>query len=239
MKDEASLVMKNLLIISMLLAFCSMTQAEGAGKIVKWVDSKGVTHYGDKMPSEQVAKTSTEMSKTGVVIKRNAPPKVVNTVVIEQQSEQDRQDKVLMSSYTNAQEIDAARDRSLQMDQANLSALTQQKETLTARNQRNQNTAESFKARNKPLPLNIAKELTAASTESKSLDRQIADKKLSMENTRKRFAADKARFIALKQPSATVQAPATAELNGSEMAKINTTPIVIAPVNSAKSASVP
>ncbi len=216
--------MKKLLILSILLAFCGIAQAESTGKIVKWVDSKGVTHYGDKIPVEQVGKTSTEMSKSGVVVKRNAPPKVVDTAVIEKESEQSRQDKVLMSSYTNAQEIDAARDRSLQMDQANLTALMQQKETLVTRNQRNQKTAESFKARNKPLPINIAKELKLASTESKSLDKQIADKKMNMQNTRKKFAADKARFIALKQPVTTPTTATSSELNGSEMPKTNAAP---------------
>ena len=62
-------------------------------------------------------------------------------------------------------------------------------------------TAQSFRARNKPLPPYLSEELRLSKLESANIDKQMAQRKLNMEATRKRYAEDKERFIALKQPT--------------------------------------
>ena len=41
-----------------------------AGKLYKWVDEKGVVHYGETIPPEYKDRASVEMSPRGVVIRR-------------------------------------------------------------------------------------------------------------------------------------------------------------------------
>lgn len=205
------------------LVFCPAAKAanqeagastSGTGKrIVKWVDSSGATHYGDKLPVQETGRNNTEMSNQGIVLKRN----VQTDSKTEQQDQEklaaQRKDNILLASYTNAEEIDLARDRNLQMDQAALQALTVQKQNVADRTTRNQKNADSFRKRKKPLPPYLSDELKLAKSESSRIDKQIAERKLSMDATRKRFADEKSRFIALKQsitPGANAMTPSVA-----------------------------
>ena len=169
-------------------------------KIVKWVDRSGVTHYGDKLPAQEAGRNSSEMNNQGIVVKQIIIGDKKNEVIDQQKLEQARKEKILLASYTKPEEIDLARDRNLQLDQAALQALTQQKINVTTRTTRNNKAIEGFQARKKPLPPYLIDELKLAKTESANIDKQLAQLKLSMEATRKHYAEEKARFIALKYP---------------------------------------
>ena len=169
-------------------------------KIVKWVDKQGVTHYGDRPPSYEESKSNVELNNRGLIMKKNAPIEHKNEAQDLQQQQQGRKDKILLASYTNANEIDLARDRSLELNKAAMTSLASQKENVAARIARNATTADGFKQRNKPLPANLDKEFKDTLAQSSRIDKQIADRKLEMEQTRKNYADDKARFLILKQP---------------------------------------
>ena len=189
-------------------------------KILKWVDKTGVTHYGDRPPSFEESKSNVEMNKRGQVVKRNDYAVKKTNEQDLQQGNQDRKDKILLASYTNANEIDLARDRSLEMNKAALTSLASQKENLAARIARNNQTAEGFKQRKKPLPANLDKEFKDALAQSGLLDKQMANRKLEMEQTHKNYTEDKARFLILKQPvAANDVAPAAAPVADSPSAQ--------------------
>jgi Domain of unknown function (DUF4124) len=171
-------------------------------KIVKWVDSKGVTHYGDKLPAQEAGRKNAEMNAQGMVLKQNNLPVSKGDVANQQKLELERKDKILLASYTKTEEIDLARDRNLQMDLAAVQSLEQQKISAETRAARNNKTAEGFKARNKPVPPYLVEELKLSKSESTSIDKQLTQRKLAMEATKERYAEEKIRFIALKQPTA-------------------------------------
>jgi hypothetical protein len=178
------------------------TSNSGSGKkIVKWVDSSGVTHYGDKLPAQEAGRNNAEMNSQGMVLKHNVKVDPKNEILDQQKLDKERKDKILLASYTNAEEIDLARDRNLQTDLAAIQALSQQKISTANRSARNNKTAQNFRARNKPLPPYLSEELRLSKIESANIDKQMAQRKLNMEATRKRYAEDKERFIALKQPA--------------------------------------
>lgn len=183
-----------------LLVVSSAANADGK-KIVKWVDSKGVTHYGDKLPAQDAGRNSSEMNNQGMVVKQNVVTEKKNDALDQEKLERARKDKILLASYTNAEEIDLARDRNLQMDLAALQSLTQQKLNITNRAARNNKTAESLRARKKPIPPYLVDELKLSKMETSKIDRQLAERKLSMEGTKARYAEERARFTALKQPT--------------------------------------
>lgn len=169
------------------------------GKIVKWVDNKGVTHYGDQLPTKQIGKSNSELSKHGVTLKKNTRIKNKETISYnEEKLAQQRKDNILLSSYTNAEEIDLARDRNLEMANATLQAITVQKENITSRIKRNNKEMEGYSNRNKPVPSALTEELKIAVSESRKKDEQIANQKLNIEATKKRYATEKTRFVTLK-----------------------------------------
>ena len=192
--------MEKVILVLMLSVFTASGAATADTIILKWVDKQGVTHYGDHPPSFEESKSNVEMNNRGLVVKKNAPLEHKNEVLDLHQKQQDRKDKILLASYTNANEIDLARDRSLEMNKAAMTSLALQKEGITARIVRNNTTADGFKQRNKPVPANLDTEFKDAVAQSGRIDKQMADRKLEMEQTRKDYAEDKARFLILKQP---------------------------------------
>lgn len=190
----------SMLIIFSLLAMSNMAAAEGK-KIVKWVDSKGVTQYGDKMPASDAGRNNSEMNTQGMVIKKKITTNKSNDLQDQQKLEQDRKDKILLASYTKAEEIDLAKERNLELDKAALQALTQQKINITNRTARNNKLADGFKARKIPLPAYLIEELKLSKTETANIDKQMTQRKLSMAATDARYTEEKVRFVALKQPT--------------------------------------
>jgi hypothetical protein len=208
-----------LLLASMLIL--SSTAYADSKKIVKWVDSKGVTHYGDKLPAAEAGRSSTEMNNRGIVVKRNDTVTQRNDVFEQEKLEKERKDKILLASYTNAEEIDLARDRSVEMDKAALTSLTSRKESVVARIARNNKTAEGFRNRKKPVPPYLLDELKLSKQESANIDKQLTQRKLSMEATKARYAEEKARFIALKQPTISTPVSAPEPASSNDAAKTN------------------
>jgi hypothetical protein len=189
----------SLMIIFSLLIVSNMAVAEGK-KIVKWVDSKGVTQYGDKLPASEAGRNNAEMNAQGMVVKKNVTTNNSNDLQNQQKLEQERKDKILLASYTNAEEIDLAKERNLELDKAALQALSQQKINITNRTARNNKLADGFKARKKPLPAYLVDELKLSKTEIANLDKQIVQRKSNMAATNARYTEEKVRFMALKQP---------------------------------------
>lgn len=104
----------------LLLAFSFSAEA----KLYKWVDDKGVTHYGEVIPPEYADKERDALKKSGLLEKR--PEKVDPAAIrakeeaeqkrkIESQAamEQQRRDSTLLNTYSNENEIDQALERSL------------------------------------------------------------------------------------------------------------------------------
>jgi hypothetical protein len=185
-----------------LLAMCNLAAAEGK-KIIKWVDSKGVTQYGDKLPASEAGRSNTEMSTQGVVIKQNVAANQPQTLLDQQKLDQNRKDSVLLASYTHAEEIDLACERNLQLDKAAVQALEQQKILVSTKAASNAKRVKDLKARKKPLPNHLSDEINASNKELEAINQQLAQRKLNMQATRARYSEDKARFIQLKQASAT------------------------------------
>ena len=187
------------ILATIILVLSDVAYADGPN-IVKWVDSSDVTHYGDKLPAQEAGRNRSEINSQGIVVKQIIIGNKKNEGINQQKLEQERKEKILLASYTNPEEIDLARDRNLQLDQAALQALMQQNINVTSRTTRNNKAIKDLQARKKPLPPYLIGELKLAKTESANIDKQLAQLKLSMEATRKHYEEEKARFIALKYP---------------------------------------
>ncbi len=102
-------------------------QGKSTGKMYKWVDEHGVTHYGQIIPPEYRDQGAEEMNRRGLTVRRIEPASTPEERrALEEKlerereeqkriAEQRRRDRALMNTYGSANEIDAARDRNLAM----------------------------------------------------------------------------------------------------------------------------
>ena len=185
--------------------FAAGQQANPANnKIIKWVDEKGVTHYGDSMPAQYSGRDSTVINSQGIVILKrdktaksqagNSDKEVLDKANMEQQ----RHDRALLAAYTTEQEIDLARDRNLQLDEVIVQGLQQRKASAQTRLETSKKVADGFNNRKKPVPADITRELQEIQAEIAKIEDQIVQRHTNMDATRKRFDNDKRRFVELK-----------------------------------------
>jgi vacuolar-type H+-ATPase subunit I/STV1 len=111
--------------MTLVAALAALGALPAAAATYKWVDEKGVVHYTDKIPPEQVPKGNVQLDKQGVTIKRTEPAPSAeerrakaDREAREQQLARERElverrDKALLSTYTMESEIDLARRRAL------------------------------------------------------------------------------------------------------------------------------
>lgn len=192
----------NLGLVFLLLGmYFSLANAEGTSKkIIKWVDEKGVTHYGDVQPTEYNNKNSV-LNSRGMVI-QNHDVKTQTPVDTPEQQEQQRKDKALLASYTTQEEIDLALERHLQMDEITTQGLLVRKTSVQKQLTANKKTADGFVTRKKEVPADLTQDIKSNEAEIVHIDAQIKQQKESSEASKQRFAADKQRFIELKSTAA-------------------------------------
>jgi hypothetical protein len=187
------------LVLLISLAFCSHALADK--RILKWVDNQGVTHYGDQMPPTAAGKSNQVINKQGVVVQHNNQPSVNETQEKNKKEilEQERKDSVLLASYTTADEIDLARKRNLEMENATITALKSQKTNVDDRLNRNIASAQAFVDKKQAVPDYLKEEISLAKVESEKFDNNISLHQQILEKINQQYDAEKARFIALKK----------------------------------------
>jgi len=111
-----------ILAVGFILSLVFSVNAEA--KLYKWVDDNGTTHYGEVIPPEYANKDRDSINKSGLLNKR---PEKINPEALRAKEEaeqkrkidnqaameQQRRDNALLNTYSNENEIDQARDRSL------------------------------------------------------------------------------------------------------------------------------
>jgi hypothetical protein len=192
-----------LLALTSLVLACNQVWAEAgasnnSGRIIKWVDEKGVTHYGDHMPVQDANRNNSVLNNQGLVIKRNQPATAVKPEEDQASIDQQRHDRALRAAFSNEQDIDFARDRNLQPDETAINGLEQRLSNTQARMDANKKQADDFIKRKKPVPPDLNQELQNNNTEIAQIKQQIAQRQQSMEATRQRYENDKRRFVELK-----------------------------------------
>jgi uncharacterized protein DUF4124 len=192
----------NRIFMVLLMSLFIFTQPAHAEKrILKWIDSKGVVHYGDQLPPTAAGNSNQEMNKQGITIKRNviAVNSEEDEKLKEEKLEQKRKDNVLLASYTTVEEIDLARNRNLNLEKTTLQALKIQKDTIDERLKRNIANAKNFQAKNKPVPDYLKEEIKIAKTETGTIIKKMADHERNLAKINRHYDAEVTRFIALKE----------------------------------------
>jgi len=185
-------------------------------RIVKWVDEKGVTHYGDSLPLEQANKASVVLDKKGAVVKQNdaSPPPEERVRLNEEKEkqerlalEQERRDKYLLNAYSNEKDIELAEGRDVRSEESTIQTLEVNLGSAHKKLDENQKFAAGLQARKKPLPADLVKDIELSKKDVSRIEGQIEQKRKEIKDIREHYAEDKRRFRELKGYKAPAAAP--------------------------------
>lgn len=174
-------------------------------KLYKWVDDKGVTHYGETVPAEYANKDRSELNKTGRVVsttdvltpeehraKEAADAK--RRADLEAERNAKLHDSSLLNTYSNVKEIDLARARNVQQldarGQVSNKQLGEANKTLTELKAK----ADSFAKTGKPIPAYLKEDLDNAQAAADKLGKEVATINADKAALEARYDADKARY---------------------------------------------
>ena len=188
-----------------------LTDAAAAAKIYKWVDEKGVTHYGEAIPPEYKDQAAAELTKRGVTVRKwdaTATPEqrkaVEDKAILEREErqrafEQRRRDMALVNTYTSVKEIDDARERTVQLPQQAIRGLEPrlrkaQEGLLAAQRQ----VAEVTKS-GKPISEGLEQDVADRKAEVDGIKADIERHQAQVLAIKAKYDSDKRRYLELTQ----------------------------------------
>jgi Domain of unknown function (DUF4124) len=182
--------------------------APASADTYKWVDEKGVVHYTDKMPAEDVNKAADVLDKQARPIKHIDPPLTPEQRAAKDaedkrklaaqraQEEADRQDRALMQSFTSPQEIELSKARALatidgqiESSRAYVGQLEKRKEEIEAR---------KAALGSKPIPDSMEREVASIDAEVARQSALIDQRQQERLQTAARYDGFSARWNAIK-----------------------------------------
>lgn len=190
------MMIKTILCCITLVFLSANAQAEGK-RIVKWVDKYGVTHYGDQAPLPDSTNKTSELSKSGAIVKQheqNASQHEAEKIT----SEQLRRDSALLASYNSVEEIDIASDRNTRIDKSALESLDQKRTNLSEQQKKNAEKIADLTKRKRPVPPQLMQDHQKYQADIAMTDKQMVTKKHDIEVIRQRYESDKQRYQELK-----------------------------------------
>lgn len=183
------------------LAFCT----PAAAKLYKWVDDKGITHYGETIPPEFAAKERAELNKAGRIVNKEealTPEELrakgeVDAKLREDEKaarEQRRYDLTLTSTYTTADEIDLARNRSLQQIDARINSINSQLKMSSNSMVGLQKESDAYTKASKPIPESLHDDLQQTQSRLERLKQTLEKIKEERTTVDARYDSDKSRY---------------------------------------------
>lgn len=176
----------------------------------RWVDEQGRVHYGDHIPSKDAGLGSVELDKQGRVKKetprtRLSPEERARLEAEQRRREearrqdeaQQRRDRALLTTYVDETEIDLARDRALDQEEANLKGLRARQQVETAK-LRAANAQLAQHGNGQGAPRAALQMREEAQAELAKLESLIAQREQAKEDIRRRYEADKQRYRQLR-----------------------------------------
>jgi len=205
----------NPFVIAAGLAFVlAWVDAVVAAKIFKWTDENGVTHYGEVIPPEYKDQAAQEMSPHGITLRKLDA--VSATITPEQRKaaeektarereekqrafEQRRRDVALVNTYTSAQEIDAARERTLQLPSQAIRGLEPRLKKAQDRLTSVEQQAAGLVKAGKRVPEAVESDIADQKIEVDTIRAEIERNKTQIEIIKSKYEQDKKRYLEVTQ----------------------------------------
>ena len=183
-------------------------QSDEKKSTYKWVDEKGVVHYGDSVPPQYAQRESAILNQQGVQVGRRDAQKTPEELAQEERVQQEmlrkkQHDNFLLMTYTSVADIERLRDERLATLDAQRTAAEQYVENLHSRLSVLQTRALLFKPYNprkeaRRMPDDLAEDLVRALNEMKTQNDALSVKDSEQAELRKQFQLDIDRFKVLR-----------------------------------------
>lgn len=210
-----SVLSATILAVTVLLSAFSTGALGGESKspsnrMYKWVDEKGVTHYGEFIPPEYQNQESVEMNARGVVVRKQDRAPTPDEIrqkereaerkrqEFKQAEEQARRDKALLATYTTESQLEETRGRHLLAPGSVMKTLEPQIKKSLDRMSELKKKASEFVDKQKPVPESLQEEIEDEEAQVQSLQMDMARKKSETDSINARFDADKKRLRELR-----------------------------------------
>lgn len=177
-------------------------------KLYKWVDSQGVTHYGDHIPPEYAADEQHIINSQGVEIEHRDAQKSAEQIAAEEQKrlaaqDAENRDRNLLNTYVSVQEIERLRDQRLTLLADQVKVTSQFLEILNGRLRKLQKSSLVFKPYSddphaQPMPDQVAEDLVRMGNDIRTQEQNLREKNAEEATMRAQFESDISRFKELK-----------------------------------------
>lgn len=200
---------------------CALGAIPAPAGTFKWVDDKGITHYGDTIPPEYKDKANAELNKRGITVKRTDQALTPEQLRARQEelarakedearaNEQKRRDQALLQTFTTEKDIDLKRDRDLQ--QVELSIANNQAVLKSAEKRLGENRAraDGIAKAGKPIPDGLKQDIENDESERARLEGLISRKRQELDAIRAKYEEYRHRFLELQGGAPAASAAST------------------------------
>ncbi|MGD9598090.1 MAG: DUF4124 domain-containing protein [Steroidobacteraceae bacterium] len=174
----------------------------------KWVDERGITHYGDSVPPEYAKRERAILNEQGVVIRRIEAEKTPEQRAADELRQRDVQsrkqhDQFLLNTYTSIGDIETVRDQRLEQIAGQTDAARQYVDSLNTRLTGLQAKAQLFKPYSsdgtaRRMPDDLAADLVRTVSELRMQGNMLRTKEHEHADVTQQFQADIERFTELQ-----------------------------------------
>lgn len=184
-------------------------------KTYRWVDKDGVVHFGDSVPPEYASSDRQVINEYGVAVSKQGGAKTPEELEAEnaaaKAAEEERKkailaahrDQVLLDTYLSVQDIEALRDRRLELIDTQIKVTENYLQGLRDILQKLQGEAAAYQPystdpKAPPIDEKLAKELSNTMDSIMLYEKSLEDTKQRRADVTARFASDISRFRELK-----------------------------------------
>ena len=178
----------------------------------KWVDEKGVTHYGDHVPAEYSQREQRVLNEQGLEVQKRqaelSPAEAAERAKKQKEEAQRKQhDMFLLSTYPSTREIESVRDTRLDQINGQISAAEAYIASLTTRVEGLKQRSQMFAPYSKNpgarrMPDELAEEMVRALSELRTQNSALANRRAEARAVTEQFDGDIRRFKELRTSAA-------------------------------------
>lgn len=191
-------------------ALAGSTSTPNSGrKVYQWVDSQGITHYGDQIPPEYASKEHRVISPDGITeLEHTEAQRTPEQMAEDDQKKADAaqrasRDRNLLSSYASVQEIEHLRDQRLALVTDQIKVTGQFLDTLNKKMTGLRTASTRFKPYSQdpnapPMTDQLAEDLVRVGSDIITQEENLREKRSEAATMSRQFESDIARFKELK-----------------------------------------
>jgi hypothetical protein len=190
-------------------ALAGNTSTPNSGRrVYQWVDSQGITHYGDQIPPEYASQEHRVISPEGVELEHTDAQRTPEQMAEEEQKKVDAsqrasRDRNLLSSYESVQEIEHLRDQRLALVTDQIKVTGQFLDTLNKKMTGLRAASTRFKPYSldpnaPPMTDQLAEDLVRVGSDIITQEENLREKRSEAATMSRQFESDITRFKELK-----------------------------------------